>query len=424
MASLAFLSQTRVRVTNAAGQAQYDSGAPQNLNVSFGSAKQEILRAADPTGAGAKFGWILGFGSAAQSPTSAKDTQDVSAIKSLAVVGSPYGFSLDAKTQAEGARSNQSARELFYNARGELQGRIELSDGPAYGSEILASVAQGWLLASIVAVSLAAGVGWLISRRISAPVLALTAVTTRMARGELSTRADARGQDEFGQLARSFNEMAERVQGTIMTLRRFVSDAVHDETDAAARALYFERAQTSAARLERLSRDLLDLARLEAPAASTTRAPIELVAFTRERAEGYASQVEQAGLNFEMALPAREIFIEGDAAQVERALDNLIDNAIKFTPSGGAVRVELKRERERVGLAVSDTRIGIPAPDVPQLFQRFPRGRNASEYAGSGLGLAIVHAIMQQQDGAVTIEALGQGTRVTLWWEGNRETGK
>ena len=139
------------------------------------------------------------------------------------------------------------------------------------------SVARGWLLAGVVAVLLAAGVGWLISRQMSGPLLALAGVTARMAGGDLAARADVRQQDEFGLLARSFNDMAERLEGTIVTLRRFVADAAHElrtpltalKTDLelaagegrnADRTASLAHAQAQVDRLASLSAGLFDLA--------------------------------------------------------------------------------------------------------------------------------------------------------------------
>src|SRR5581483_9036578 len=98
-----------------------------------------------------------------------------------------------------------------------------------------------------------------------------------------------------------------------------------------------------------------------------------------------------------------------DPSQFTRALDNLVDNAVKFTPSGGSVKIQLQFDAHRVRLTVSDSGIGIPEEDLPQLFNRFHRGRNATAYAGSGLGLAIVQAIVEQQGGQISVENLNPG---------------
>jgi HAMP domain-containing protein len=120
----------------------------------------------------------------------------------MPVAGTPYGFGFDIEGTQDGRRSDQRIRQPYNDVDDKLAGYVELSEGPAYGRDILDSVARGWMMASAVAVLLAAGVGWLISRRISAPLLELTAVTERMAGGDLSTRADVRGRDELGRLGR------------------------------------------------------------------------------------------------------------------------------------------------------------------------------------------------------------------------------
>jgi signal transduction histidine kinase len=248
----------------------------------------------------------------------------------------------------------------------------------------------------------------------------------------LSSRANAGGRDEFGQLAQTFNHMADQVQTTVDALRRFVSDAAHelhspltalrtdldlaaDEMDAVRRQQFVERAREMVARLEALTSNLLDLSRIEAKAGANERW-YDLAALVREHCEAYASEAEQAGLAFELALPAGTVMMRGEPVQVTRALSNLIDNACKFTPQGGVVRCALARENGQIVLSVSDSGIGIPAEDLPQLFNRFHRGRNAVSYPGSGLGLAIAKAIMEQQGGTVVAENVHGGARFALQW--------
>jgi len=96
--------------------------------------------------------------------------------------------------------------------------------------------------------------------------------------------------------------------------------------------------------------------------------------------------------------------------QLRRALSNLLDNAIKFTPEGGAVRAGVRQGGDWVEWWVEDTGIGIPADDLLQLFSRFHRGRNAAAYPGSGLGLAIVKAITEAHGGQGWVENVERGT--------------
>jgi len=341
--------------------------------------------------------------------------------------GTPYGFGFNAEIASGGPRSDQVVIQPFYDVEHNLMGYVELSEGPAYGRDILASVARSWAVASGVAVLLAAGAGWAISRRLCVPLLALTQVTAHMAEGDLSPRADTTRRDEFGALARSFNELADRVEETVVALRRFVADAAHElhtpltalrtnlelaasEAGQAEQLAFVERAQAQVQRLEALTSGLLDLSRLEAGAGKEERALIDLAALVQEASEAYASQAEQAGLDFSLDLPGEAVRVQANEGQLRRALGNLLDNALKFTPQGCAVSVGLRQREGRAELWVADTGIGIPADDLPHLFSRFHRGRNAVAYPGSGLGLAIVEG----HGGQVMAESTAQGARFLL----------
>jgi signal transduction histidine kinase len=344
----------------------------------------------------------------------------------FSVIGTLQGFDLSGEADsAGGRRSNQEARISLYPEPDELRAIVVLSEGPAYGNEIVGKVAWGWTIAAVVSVILAAVAGCFISRNINAPLLNLTGVTARMAGGDLSARADIVTEDEFGLLARSFNRMAEQVEETVVTLRRFVSDAAHElhtpltalhtNLELATDEEFVRRARAQVRRLERLTEGLLDLSRVEAGGCPDDRAPLELVALLKEVSELYASQAEQAGLAFNLTLPPSPVTVQGDRAQLRRALENLLDNAIKFTPEGGSVSLGARQSGERVELWVEDTGIGIPPDDLPLLFSRFHRGRNAAGYPGSGLGLAIVKAIVENHGGCIGAEStVGEGTRFSL----------
>ena len=454
--NLAFLSQARIQVYDANQQLLYDSGSPQKVAVNLGVMKQLIAQsngalpnatyrviAVNPNSAqapvpDAKEFFSFGSTSSALAPAGTKSAEPgpnggTVIYRSIQVAGSPFGFDLNAAT-VRSVRSNTRLKQAIVDPKsGSVLGSVVLSEGPTYGSDILTSVARGWMLASTIAVLLAAAVGWYISRRISAPVLALTSVTARMAAGDLSSRADVGNQDEFGLLAHSFNEMADQVEGTVVALRRFVSDAAHelhspltalrtnldlaaDENNAAEQRVFIERAQATVARLETLATNLLDLSRLETKTEKESPALTDLSALLRENGEAYASQVEQAGLTFTLQTPDASVIIRADSAKVQRALNNLVDNACKFTPAGGTVDIDLRREKNRAILSVTDTGIGIPADDRPQLFNRFHRGRNATAFPGSGLGLAIVKAIVEQEGGRIAAENRSPGARFSLIW--------
>jgi signal transduction histidine kinase len=343
---------------------------------------------------------------------------------------STFGYNVGGEQATTERRSLQEHEIDIFNPGGMLAS-IKFSEGPAYGREIVRSVVIGFLFAGVSSIVLAGVVGWWISRRLSDPLTMLTQSTTQMAEGDYAIRSDVDREDELGTLARTFNRMAEKIEGTVVTLRRFVSDAAHElntpltalrtnlelamgEKKTSARKKYLERALQQATRLEELTDALLDLSRLEGGATEEEPERMNLHEVVREQSERYASRAEQSGIDFTLDLQEEDIEIVGRGSQLRRVLDNLLDNAIKFTPEGGNVSVGVRREGERIELWVEDTGIGIPADEIPHLFNRFHRTSNAAGYPGSGLGLAIVKSIVEGHRGSIWAKSDDQGTRFTI----------
>ena len=163
-----------------------------------------------------------------------------------------------------------------------------------------------------------------------------------------------------------------------------------------------------------LTQGLLTLSRLESRDAERVRVPVDLAALAQQMVEGYASRAEQAGIN--LALndgSGAAVIVQADEHQITRMLDNLLDNALKFTPPGGTVTLEVETAPDAAVLRVSDTGIGIPDEDLPRLFSRFHRGRNTAAYPGSGLGLVITKAIVVEHGGQIAVET-HDGTQFTV----------
>jgi len=116
-----------------------------------------------------------------------------------------------------------------------------------------------------------------------------------------------------------------------------------------------------------------------------------------------------------MELPEEAVHVDGNETRLKQVITNLLENALKFTPAGGWIALDLERVSDQIVLTVSDSGIGIPPEDLPHLFERFHRGRNASEYPGNGLGLAIVKAIVEAHQGKVAVHSeTMQGTSISV----------
>lgn len=341
-----------------------------------------------------------------------------------------YGKNID-PDESSGDFSDQVYRQTLRDFEGGVIGYLEMSEGPAYGRSVLASVSEAIISAGLIAVLLAATAGWFVSRNISRPVVALTLATGRMARGELAARVrPMKRRDELGILAAAFNEMAQRVETTISTLRRFVADAAHEintpitalqtnlelaagETTGESLA-YIEQAQRQLMRLESLTKNLLNLARLEAPTTQLEHTPVDFARLITQIYEGNASRAEQADIMLDISVPIAPVIIQANESQMVCVVDNLLDNALKFTPAGGKVSVTLDVEGDSAVLIVKDTGIGIALDEIPRLFNRFHRACNAAAYPGNGLGLVITRTIVEAHHGEIRVASDSAGTSFSV----------
>jgi len=446
---LAFLSQTQIRVLDARGQILADSGAP---------APNQVVEISGVSN------WKIppfGFGSGpANSPEermpiliysnkSQLASQDISSNKAipdssgpapqtdmvLPVSASPYGYVFVPAPQSDPTRRSSYVVNILLTASDATKlGELELSNGPSYGADVIDSVSSAWLVASVFAIAIAALTGWFMSKRVTRPVLALQRATQQMEQGDLRVRVHLQDerQQEFVSLANSFNGMAEQVEQTVSTLRAFIADAAHelhtpltalqtnlelaDGENASARSLYLSRAQEQGQRLEALVKSLLDLSRIEAAESNHNFVPLDLIQLVSEIGEQFASRAEQSDRLFTLDLPGEKMIVNGNEMQIKQVLANLLENALKFTPENGSITLTLRRVDEEAMLTVTDTGIGILPNDLPHMFERFHRGRNASEYAGNGLGLVIVKAIVESHSGRVEAQSkeIGEGSTFSV----------
>lgn len=442
--SLAFLSQTQIRLLDMNGNPIADSGVPDSkkvVAVQGGAPVAGNVMFSVPANPPEDRGPILLYKSDESMPLPEVlpfEKQIVPAKSAdiiLSVNASPYGYGFVSRGDFDPARrSSQMVGVPLMASNGKPLGELQFSNGPSYGADIIDSVTGAWLLASIFAIGIAALAGWFMSKRVTQPVLALESATRQMGQGELHVRVDLQNerQQEFLSLASSFNSMAAQVEQTVSTLREFVADAAHElhtpltalqanielarnEENAPARTRYLARAHEQSQRLEALVHSLLDLSRIETAESKSTFAPVDFSQLVREAGEQFASRAEQADRSFTMNVPEDTVQVLGNDAQLKQVMINLLENALKFTPVDGWISLDVEPSSDQLTLTVSDSGIGIPPEDLPHLFERFHRGRNASEYPGNGLGLAIVKAIVNAHKGEVAVQSTAmQGTTISV----------
>jgi two-component system sensor histidine kinase BaeS len=285
---------------------------------------------------------------------------------------------------------------------------------------------EGLLLASAISVALAAAISFLLARRIARPVDRVAEASRRLAAGADPGTVPAEGPAELASLAESFNHMATQLEHARDAERAFLLSVSHElKTPLTAVLGYAEGladgavdVETAAAtigreaqRLDRLVRDLLDLARMNRHEFAVRNEPLDLRAIAADCVGRHQAQAES--YDIELCLDADDVaHARGDADRVMQALSNLVENALRVSPAGSSVRIVA-----RPGvLAVEDEGPGLLPDEIPRAFERFFL---YSRYAGSrpvgtGLGLAIVDEVARAMGGFVTVRSKPGNTRFAL----------
>ena len=291
-----------------------------------------------------------------------------------------------------------------------------------------ASVNRLLLAGGIAAGILAMGLGAVLARRATAPARELTRAARAMAAGHRSHRVEYEGADELGEMARAFNRMADAIEEEDRLRRAFAADVAHElRTPLAILRSEIEALQDGVEepsrealaslheetlRLGRLVADLETLASAEAAGFSLERRPVALRPLLEGAVEEFAGPFETAGVRLGSEL--EDAVAEVDPVRIRQVVTNLLSNALKFTPAGGAVRVELRRHGTEAVLRVSDTGPGIPPDELPHVFERFFRGRGARA-RGSGIGLTVARELVLAHGGEIAVESEpGRGTTFTV----------
>ncbi len=311
-------------------------------------------------------------------------------------------------------------------------------------TQVLAQVNAAILLAGLAITLLVVLFSFLFARSLTRPLESLTRAAEQMKQGNYAQRVPPPGtQDEMGQLALTFNAMADTIAADIAELRRqdqvrreLIANIAHDLAtpltavqglseamaddiivDPEARQETAQRIGREVQRLRRLVADMQNMTSLEAGQVRLDLAPLDLNSLVDETLIVIEPECEQAGIALHNAIAPITPSVMADSDRVAQVLLNLLDNARRHTPSGGSIRIGAIRKEQFLVVTVSDTGSGIDPADLPHIFERFYRADRSRTGAtgGSGLGLSIVKAIITAHGGHIWAESTpGQGTKISF----------
>jgi signal transduction histidine kinase len=284
----------------------------------------------------------------------------------------------------------------------------------------------------LLTVFLGLGGGALISHQLLARLDAINRTSREIMSGDLSRRVPVgRTGDEFDSLAQNLNRMLDKTQRLMRGMREVTDSVAHDlrtplnrlrnRLESIARnldpdsneAVAIEAATAETDRLIATFNALLLIAEAEAGVAREAMAPFDLRSVVEGVAELYGPLAEEKEISLDIA-PAGATVIFGNRSLVSQALANLLDNAIKYTPAGGSIRILVQETPEGTAMAVADTGPGIAPEDRPRVLERFVRLEKSRNSPGTGLGLSLVAAVARLHDAQFTLEDNAPGLKAVL----------
>ena len=280
----------------------------------------------------------------------------------------------------------------------------------------------------------AAIIGWFMARRALAGVEAVTRTARQISEGSLKQRVPVKKyQDEIDQLSITFNQMLDRIQALVTGIREMSDNIAHDlkspitrirgisevtlTTDASEKEYETMAASTieECDRLLDMINTMLVISKTDAGVSLLDTKEIDIASVVRDACELFQSPAEDKDLKLVCDVPGN-FSILGDIRLIQRMIANLLDNAIKYTPSEGRVNVSIDAKSEqKVAITVNDTGIGISKEDLPHIFERFYRCDPSRSQAGTGLGLSFARTVARVHGGDIAVTSIpNQGSTFTV----------
>lgn len=293
----------------------------------------------------------------------------------------------------------------------------------------------GWGVLGILA--LGSIVGWSLADRAMSGVKRVTQTAVSIANeGNLIHRVPVGNEGrEIRNLALAFNNMLERIQSLVSELREVTDNIAHDLRSPITRIrgvaettltsnekldTYREMTATIIEECDRLVgmiNTMLEITETQAGAANFEVAPVDIIKIVKDAHELFQPVAEDKNVTLELDVQngVKTVLVPGDAVKLQRAMANLLDNAVKYTDYGGKVTVSVEQMQTQAKISVSDTGPGIDEKDITRIFDRFYRADTSRSTAGNGLGLSLAHAIVRAHKGKIVVESTpGKGSTFTI----------
>ena len=297
----------------------------------------------------------------------------------------------------------------------------------------LMRINRALLYAAVGATVIALALGLVLARTLTHPLRELTAASQAVAGGDLAQQVAVRSQDELGELAAAFNRMSAELARANEARRQMTADIAHDlrtpltvikgyaealrDGDLAPAATTFETVYQEAEHLSRLVEDLRTLSLADAGQLTLARSAVRPLDLLERALAAHRPQAQRLGIDLDVTAAADLPLIHVDPERMAQVLDNLVGNALRYTPAGGQITLAAEHRAGTVHLTVEDTGAGIDPADLPHIFGRFYRGDEArrADEGASGLGLAIARSLVEAHGGTIAVtSALDEGSAFTV----------
>ncbi len=295
------------------------------------------------------------------------------------------------------------------------------------------TIGRFFLWGGLVAIGIAILLTFLLSRRILSPVKAITSAARQFGKGDFSQRVDSNVKGEVGELAQSFNTMAENLENNEQLRRNMVADIAHElRTPLSNLSGYLEAIRDGvvkpdentihslndeASSLSRLVDDLQELSLADAGELKLIIQPEDIAALIKEEVAALQAKAAAKDITISAELPDELPKAAIDSHRIKQVLHNLTENAVEHTDTKGIITISARHDGNQIYVSVADTGEGIPAEDLPFIFERFYRvdKSRARATGGSGLGLTIVKRLVEAHDGTIEVESeQGKGSTFTV----------